>query len=333
MDYLPIPAGLGTQYPSVPFAATLKLDSSCLFAEFPERHGFRSSGQFKLDRPEAEIADFIQSWLFFGLISELSGEELDLSEFKWLDENGNTVVRLGRLRMFLQTAVLERWSSKSRARYHYLYHDNDPESAFDGPEEEDVRFQPDTGFEGQSRQKRRYLLTRIDCLNLARTSLTQIESDLLDLDNPAFDRIILSVRLLIQSLDPTPECPIPKDCQVTPPAARALRKIMLDNGWCIHHWDRVCQFHNLETSAYLSLIPRRGGPYITHSSCTEMVCSAWSMSNNGSPKHTTLGCECSMVGVPSDKVSSIIQEGNIPLISIHADGKNRLCLRLETWDG
>jgi hypothetical protein len=66
MDYLPIPAGLGAQYPSVPFAATLKLDSSCLFAEVPERHGFRSSGQFKLDRPEAEIADFIQSWLFLG---------------------------------------------------------------------------------------------------------------------------------------------------------------------------------------------------------------------------------------------------------------------------
>ena len=77
MNYLPIPAGLGAQYPSVPLAATLKHGSSCLFAEIPERHGFRSFSQFKLDRPEAKIADFIQSWLFFGLISELNGEELD----------------------------------------------------------------------------------------------------------------------------------------------------------------------------------------------------------------------------------------------------------------
>jgi hypothetical protein len=94
------------------------------------------------------------------------------NEFKSLDENGNTVVRLGRLQMFLQTAVLGRSSSKSRARHHHPYHDNDPESASDGPEEEDVRFQSDTGFEGQSRQESRYLLTCIDCLNLAGTSLT-----------------------------------------------------------------------------------------------------------------------------------------------------------------
>ena len=126
MDYLPVPSGVGARHLRVPFAATLKLDSSCLFAEFPERHGFRISGQFKLDRPEAEIADFIQSWLYFGLISELKGEELDPNEFKWLNEDGSAVVRLGQLQRFLRTAALGSLPFKSIVRHHHPYHDNTP---------------------------------------------------------------------------------------------------------------------------------------------------------------------------------------------------------------
>jgi hypothetical protein len=52
MDYLPILSYSGVQHLRVPFRPTLTLDANCLFAEFPDRHGFRSCGQLNLDRPE-----------------------------------------------------------------------------------------------------------------------------------------------------------------------------------------------------------------------------------------------------------------------------------------
>lgn len=96
MGYLIIPSYSGVQDLRVPFRHTLTLDVDCLFTEFPDRHGFRSCWQLDWDRPR-QIADFVQSWLYFGLINELYGTDLGLADFKTVDSEGEASVRLDRL--------------------------------------------------------------------------------------------------------------------------------------------------------------------------------------------------------------------------------------------
>lgn len=179
------------------------------------------------------------------------------------------------------------------------------------------------------RQKHRHLLTRSDCLRLATTSLIHIETKFLGSDNPLLGLIILSVKTLIQSLGGATEYPIPSGCQVVPLPAKALHKIMLSNGWCIHQCDRVCRSHNVDTVYYLSMLPRQAAPGITHVSCTEAVCSAWSMTTNGLLKHIEPGCRCPMITISSEDVGSIIKNGDIPLVSIHIDTENCVHLKLQ----
>jgi hypothetical protein len=106
MCYLPIPSTCeNAQLPRLPFRTTLTLDTTCLFAEFPRQHGFISDETLDLGRPEHEVEDLIQSWLYFGLLNEWCVKELDLSHFKVLDDNGDAVVNLDRVRKLLKRRV------------------------------------------------------------------------------------------------------------------------------------------------------------------------------------------------------------------------------------
>ena len=98
MDYLQLPSAPGARHLRIPLVTTMKFKPATHFRLFPRERGFRSHGRWTLDRPESEIADFVQSWLYFGLISELCGEELDLADFKVLDQGGHPYITLDPVR-------------------------------------------------------------------------------------------------------------------------------------------------------------------------------------------------------------------------------------------
>jgi len=59
-----------------PICASLDLDY-LLFAEFPRRKGFWIHGKLDLNHPPELLASLMQSWLYFGLISEFLGVQID----------------------------------------------------------------------------------------------------------------------------------------------------------------------------------------------------------------------------------------------------------------
>ena len=105
MRYLPIPSVCeSSDLPRLPFRATLKLDENCLFADFPQQCGFPLKEDLSLlaGRPENELEDFIQSWLYFGFLAEWCGKELDLSSFKLVEDNGDAVIDTDRVQRLLK---------------------------------------------------------------------------------------------------------------------------------------------------------------------------------------------------------------------------------------
>lgn len=72
---IPYPQGSESVLPiEVPYVAEYPYDTSLpnLFENFAHEHRFDS-----YDRPPDELAALMQSWLFFGLISEMCGRDID----------------------------------------------------------------------------------------------------------------------------------------------------------------------------------------------------------------------------------------------------------------
>ena len=77
------------------------------FSSFPSRRGLDKSrllhGDFQ-GRSTDDLNDFFQSWLFFGMVHEVltvAGEDVDLSEFVRINEDGQQVITIIPLRRHL----------------------------------------------------------------------------------------------------------------------------------------------------------------------------------------------------------------------------------------
>jgi hypothetical protein len=182
----------------------------------------------------------------------------------------------------------------------------------------------------QQLPERRHRLTHRHCLEYAGEAINIIETELQS-DSASLGLIILSVKVLIQSLGGDMGPPIPQGARVVPISTIALEEMILNNGWCKHQWERIGRSLSFDAAHYFSILPRKN-PGITHASCTETVCSAWSKGTNVVPSHVDPACHCDMISVPHEDISSTIRNGNIPLISIHTK-KDHLYLKCHTWDG
>ena len=100
----------------------------------------------------------------------------------------------------------------------------------------------------------------------------------------------------------------------------ALRERMLANHWCPFQINRFWGEYTSTAMYYLSSLPRMttfGG--VTHSKCTKDKCSTTSVDlQSYKPSHTdecpSKDEECSMIGVNTDEIATIINRGGIPLI-------------------
>lgn len=80
MDHLPSPLRSTIPHVEVPFIAKLQYDFLG-FETFPFRHGFVKDGKLDTSRPPEQRAAPMQSWLYFGLLSEFTARPIVIGDF------------------------------------------------------------------------------------------------------------------------------------------------------------------------------------------------------------------------------------------------------------
>jgi hypothetical protein len=109
----------------------------------------------------------------------------------------------------------------------------------------------------------------------------------------------------------------------------AEKERMLAQGWCVHQIDYFSRMFDKATFSYIAtrVRPPRG---TDHTLCAEMSsCVAYNVDmNNYETRHVDDTCTCEMMAVPYDQLIKIIEEGDVPLVSIEVNGNGELNLRL-----
>jgi hypothetical protein len=98
MDHLPTPHSTIKKLP-VPFLAVEPYDGD-VFTTYPSRHGWSVTGplmKVSIERyhvlpPPEEAGSLLQTWLFFGLIFAVTGQQPDSDHFKKVDKSGNAIL-------------------------------------------------------------------------------------------------------------------------------------------------------------------------------------------------------------------------------------------------
>ncbi|KAF2499922.1 hypothetical protein BU16DRAFT_534567 [Lophium mytilinum] len=324
MDFMPQPPG-GVLAPiEVPLAESIvPYERLGTFALFPTHCGFaieRGQVDFQCDNTQ-KVASLLQSWLYFGLISEFLGYTFDHREFtkqKSLPDGSTvTIVETKRL-----------WSPSLLAGLNMSSSDRT------------WRFWLTLEIAGEH-------ILRADTQIALESPLATITLSIKVL------MYALSVYMfpkhqhpssVIPALDPS------NSASKLSPATRFLITRMTDAGWCPFQAFHLCSRHHIAVVYYLSQLHRRYRPELTHSRCTrnsciannidmdtyptkhvcsKCRCSAQEGNSLGPPRPMDCGrCQCSQfpVRVDVERLRQIIQEGGVPLISIteHPQG-----LRLE----
>lgn len=99
------------------------------------------------------------------------------------------------------------------------------------------------------------------------------------------------------------------------PPPKAIKHRMIISGWCPYLVDLLSQKYSCMVLYYLSGNSAATGGFL-HDRCRESFCFMHSMEESSyQPMHTQQGCVCSLVGPSSKDVASIIEAGEIPLVS------------------
>lgn len=75
MDHVPTPQGATAVEWRVPLVAIFTYDFLG-FEDFPSRCGFSKDGQLDLEHSSDDLTSMLQSWLYFGLLSEFLGRTI-----------------------------------------------------------------------------------------------------------------------------------------------------------------------------------------------------------------------------------------------------------------
>jgi hypothetical protein len=116
MDHLPLPQKSPVDPVEVPYSCTCDYDGGPIL-QYPNRRGwtikYTPTGIFYVDEDgvsptNAKLEDFIQTWLYFGLLHELFGDLADIRSFVTQNHQGKPVVTTAPLQNCLE-ALFKRW--------------------------------------------------------------------------------------------------------------------------------------------------------------------------------------------------------------------------------
>lgn len=308
MDHLIYPGDSAVSPLLVPFLYDGSIEYDGLgHSSYPQRRGWASEENplaWLFCGPE-ELARRAQTWLYFGTLSEFVGETIVPLSFRSVEGYLTTKALPGLLRRRRQVFMS---SSKREAPL-----------------------------------KARPLDKRDLLLKEAIRSSELLEQQLIN-GTETLALVSCSIKVLLQelgeakyqfhqrgsSLNPSMPATGPKlvsnrEARWKVSTPRAIEHQMALGGWCPAQIYFLAEKYSCKALYFLSGL--RVDSNVEHDKCTNRECIANSTDEfTYRPKHTAEGCECSQIGSCSTHIASMIEDGEIPVVSssFTSDGKPQL---------
>ena len=308
MDHLPLPSDKFIGHISIPFLATD--DYSSPFHDYPQRNGwnieFRGNLNPKLSHSltshaNKDLVSLMQTWLYFGLLSEFLGTPVDMEPFKQASDSGSLVMSTEVLETLVcnRTSLLLEQSKVNGPALVESWRD-----AFYGVL---VIIRHHTGFfvAGAANDNRALSLTCLAISVLAEYTMSALKGlcGRLGVEIPVTQRWRISSR----------ELPLDHGLPIM--------KLMPGRGWCPRDVALFngAQIDTVSTLWYLAnLSPPRTST--SHSACTAENCVPLQMDKfQYRQSHISWDCSCSSVESDQSILASIIRSGKIPILVFKND--------------
>ena len=291
MDHLPY-----IQHPhdalKIPDLGGEEYDSRGFF-DFPDRYGWsdeRLSQSLLQVEAKLKAEQFLQTWLFYGLLSEIMGVSVPRGHFSRADTDGQRWVTTKRLPEYVGAWYNRtRWSTKEENTGKHKHCNKCLHSVVQ-------LFRGKTGY------------------SLKDILRTEIELSILILLGTLDWCVVKIYGASVDTIEPS---------GIERIGARPmtlLKPVLLENGWCPSLINRLIRMVGISGLYYATLL----GPTSVkkaHSFCSNGECAANDVDDERyTIKHVHKGCRCDFSGPAVDTLKSIVEAGRIPIISIHEHG-------------
>ncbi|KAF2815155.1 uncharacterized protein BDZ99DRAFT_494992 [Mytilinidion resinicola] len=317
MDHLPSPLSSSVQPIEIPLVAKISYDGE--FSSIPQRYGFFTEDEDVLDLsiPPLEFASFLQSWLWFGVVSTFAERRVYPDEFSRWKSYSAVSGQPSCQRPILDTTalkpLLENLVSMDK---HYMLSGQAPQSYADMTDVTDHALGWSVWLDRNLKNPQwplpeillsiKFLLETFDSFRFIQDHSTNRDK-MRHRIFPFYRQVILK----------------------TAPAAKLLMVWMKSNGWCPHLAYQICLESDYFVAYYHALSRRPVSTDVLHSNCSERKCLIISSNTSGhTPLHTKPECACPPISVLKKDLSCITEKGGIPVVSIKRHPHGRLDLRL-----
>lgn len=314
MDHLELPRNPIHGPVQVKFFCTEAYEAEC-FASYFQEKGWTWEDLIGLDidRTEDERNCLVQTWLYFGLMSEIFGQKVDMTSFistEYTAAKIITSVELPILTTQWTKAVASLSEDAATAQRNHawaclaiaskFFHDANAHRAGvvarDGPGV-DVNFIDD--------------LLALSCEILHQHLHAAVQS--------AYEPAMLPD--IAASLDQL-RISLPHDNRPGLALGHSwvslyLKKSMIRDGWCATEIERLF-WYLLPAERYFVSLLKRPNLNMDHGDCSDRYCAHWRVEpGTYVTKHVSASCMCQAVCLPQDRSQEILASGKIPLITSH----------------
>ena len=272
------------------FESSLLLYDGLSFKDFPSRRNAAQGGIL----PPRNQSSFIQGWLYFGLLREVFGPDLQVQDFIRPATLGNASVTGS----VITTARLNEYIERFLRRQGIVSYK--------------LNIATSEHFHVQE-----LVLFAIDECNRLDYRKGQYDAH--------FPAILMSVQLLLQKLQKmgirslwrsSRRLDLPWQC---PRSLEPIRDHMLrqNNAWCPHQIQYLLKTFSFEALVYFAEMKRDVGPWFDHNPCSAQPrCVGYNINDRTFRGRHVDDCQgCSNIEAPLNDMYAILEAGGIPLLS------------------
>lgn len=241
-------------------------------------------------RSNADVARFLQTWLYFGLLHGVLGIEVSTQDFVRVEGSDRRYVKTQKLKEYLQ-----RWRSLM---------------------DQERRGSSDDSFIPRNQRA-------LECLTYSHAFWFGLDET--QRNELVGGEIGLSIHILAATLEHalTSICDIPV-LSVPWYLTRNtfLTQRMLKYGWCPIIVDQICLRQHLTFQYYASLLKAPSNPN-EHAQCRvgDPGCKAKNILDDVyTTKHVEIGCKCEDVAIDISTLRDLVEKGDVPLVYLENDG-------------